>query len=153
MRTAPSTPPSSTLSGGCRRSGVITLAVALAFTVGCVGSVAASDAAGSGASADQDGVAGPATAGEAAGEKVWRMPLIPAFDKAIDSKFADMKNTGGRHGGAATAAAFLKRYVNDVPWAHLDIAGTAWKSGKEKGATGRPVSLLTQFLITRSGQA
>lgn len=67
-------------------------------------------------------------AGEAAGEKVWRMPLIPAFDKAIDSKFADMKNTGGRHGGAATAAAFLKRYVNDVPWAHLDIAGVGMSS-------------------------
>ncbi|MGX5775632.1 leucyl aminopeptidase [Methylorubrum zatmanii] len=67
-------------------------------------------------------------AGEAAGEKVWRMPLIPAFDKAIDSKFADMKNTGGRHGGAATAAAFLKRFVNDVPWAHLDIAGVGMSS-------------------------
>ena len=67
-------------------------------------------------------------AGEATAEKVWRMPLIPAYDKAIDSKFADMKNTGGRHGGAATAAAFLKRYVNDTPWAHLDIAGVAMSS-------------------------
>ncbi|MGV7030387.1 leucyl aminopeptidase [Methylobacterium symbioticum] len=67
-------------------------------------------------------------AGEATGERVWRMPLIPAYDKAIDSKFADMKNTGGRHGGAATAAAFLKRYVNDTPWAHLDIAGVAMSS-------------------------
>ncbi|KAB1074561.1 leucyl aminopeptidase [Methylobacterium soli] len=67
-------------------------------------------------------------AGEATGEKVWRMPLIPAYDKAIDSKFADMKNTGGRHGGAATAATFIKRYVNDVPWAHLDIAGVGMSS-------------------------
>jgi leucyl aminopeptidase len=67
-------------------------------------------------------------AGEATGEKVWRMPLIPAYDKAIDSKFADMKNTGGRHGGAATAASFIKRYVEDVPWAHLDIAGVAMSS-------------------------
>jgi leucyl aminopeptidase len=67
-------------------------------------------------------------AGEATGEAVWRMPLIPAYDKAIDSKFADMKNSGGRHGGAATAASFLKRYVNDVPWAHLDIAGVAMSS-------------------------
>ncbi|HEX8166964.1 MAG TPA: leucyl aminopeptidase, partial [Beijerinckiaceae bacterium] len=58
------------------------------------------------------------------GEKVWRMPLGPAYDKLIDSKFADMKNTGGRHGGAVTAAQFLQRFVNDVPWAHLDIAGT-----------------------------
>jgi leucyl aminopeptidase len=67
-------------------------------------------------------------AGEATGEKVWRMPLIPAYDKAIDSKFADMKNTGGRHGGAATAATFIKRFVNDVPWAHLDIAGVGMSS-------------------------
>ncbi|MDR7037856.1 MULTISPECIES: leucyl aminopeptidase [Methylobacterium] len=67
-------------------------------------------------------------AGEATGEKVWRMPLAPSFDKAIDSKFADMKNTGGRHGGAATAASFIKRYVNDVPWAHLDIAGVGMSS-------------------------
>ncbi|GJD47647.1 Cytosol aminopeptidase [Methylobacterium crusticola] len=62
-------------------------------------------------------------AGEATGEKVWRMPLTPGFDKLIESKFADMKNTGGRHGGSATAAQFLKRFVNDVPWIHLDIAG------------------------------
>ncbi len=67
-------------------------------------------------------------AGEATGEAVWRMPLIPAYDKAIDSKFADMKNTGGRHGGAATAASFIKRYVEDTPWAHLDIAGVAMSS-------------------------
>ncbi|WP_375464017.1 leucyl aminopeptidase [uncultured Methylobacterium sp.] len=66
--------------------------------------------------------------GELVGERVWRMPLIPAYDKAIDSKFADMKNTGGRHGGAATAAAFIKRHVNDVPWAHLDIAGVGMSS-------------------------
>jgi leucyl aminopeptidase len=63
-------------------------------------------------------------AGRTSGETVWRMPLGPAYDKLIDSKFADMKNTGGRHGGSVTAAQFLKRYVGDVPWAHLDIAGT-----------------------------
>jgi leucyl aminopeptidase len=63
-------------------------------------------------------------AGKATGEKVWRMPLAPEYDKMIDSKFADMKNTGGRHGGSITAAQFLQRFVNDVPWAHLDIAGT-----------------------------
>ncbi|MDO9427498.1 MAG: leucyl aminopeptidase [Methylobacterium sp.] len=71
-------------------------------------------------------------AGEATGEAVWRMPLIPAYDKAIDSKFADMKNTGGRHGGAATAASFIKRYTNDVPWAHLDIAGVAMSSSSSE---------------------
>ncbi|MBV9077986.1 MAG: leucyl aminopeptidase, partial [Methylobacteriaceae bacterium] len=63
-------------------------------------------------------------AGRETGELVWRMPLGPAYDKLIDSKFADMKNTGGRNGGSITAAQFLKRYVGEVPWAHLDIAGT-----------------------------
>ena len=66
--------------------------------------------------------------GEIEGEKVWRMPMGPAFDKMIDSRFADMKNVGGRDGGSITAAQFLKRFVNDVPWAHLDIAGTAMAS-------------------------
>jgi leucyl aminopeptidase len=64
-------------------------------------------------------------AGNETGERVWRMPLGPEFDKMIDSKFADMKNTGGRYGGSTTAAQFLQRYVDKVPWAHLDIAGTA----------------------------
>jgi leucyl aminopeptidase len=62
--------------------------------------------------------------GEETGERVWRMPLGPEFDKMIDSKFADMKNTGGRYGGSITAAQFLQRYVDKTPWAHLDIAGT-----------------------------
>jgi len=64
-------------------------------------------------------------AGEATAEKVWRMPLSPEYDKMIDSKFADMKNTGGRYGGAITAAQLLQRFVDKTPWAHLDIAGTA----------------------------
>ena len=67
-------------------------------------------------------------AGQATGEAVWRMPLGAAYDKQIDSKFADMKNTGGRNGGSITAAQFLKRFVGDTPWAHLDIAGTAMSS-------------------------
>jgi leucyl aminopeptidase len=67
-------------------------------------------------------------AGQETGERVWRMPLDPAFDKMIDSKFADMKNSAGRQGGASTAAALLHRFVNEVPWAHLDIAGTAMGS-------------------------
>ncbi|MGO9697967.1 MAG: leucyl aminopeptidase, partial [Xanthobacteraceae bacterium] len=64
-------------------------------------------------------------AGEATGERVWRMPLGSEYDKMIDSKFADMKNTGGRYGGSITAAQFLQRFVNKTPWVHLDIAGTA----------------------------
>ena len=67
-------------------------------------------------------------AGRETGERVWRLPLGPEYDKMIDSKFADMKNTGGRHGGSITAAQFLQRFVNDTPWAHLDIAGTAMGS-------------------------
>ena len=67
-------------------------------------------------------------AGKATGETVWRMPMGPAYDKLIDSKFADMKNSGGRHAGSITAAHFLKRFVGEVPWAHLDIAGTAMAS-------------------------
>jgi leucyl aminopeptidase len=69
------------------------------------------------------------TAGLATGERVWRMPLGPEYDKMIDSKFADMKNTGGRFGGSITAAQFLQRFVGKTPWAHLDVAGTAIKPG------------------------
>ena len=66
-----------------------------------------------------------AKAGEATGERVWRMPLAPEYDKIIDSKFADVKNSGGRNAGSITAAQFLQRFVGKTPWAHLDIAGTA----------------------------
>jgi len=77
---------------------------------------------------DDDLAKALAEAGEASGEKVWRMPLAKAFDKMIDSKTADMKNIGGRYAGSSTAAQFLQRFVDDTPWAHLDIAGTAMKS-------------------------
>ena len=71
-------------------------------------------------------------AGTETGEKVWRLPLGPAYDKLIESKFADIKNTGGRHAGSITAAQFLQRFVNDVPWAHLDIAGTGMGSPSDE---------------------
>jgi leucyl aminopeptidase len=91
-----------------------------------------------------------ASAGEATGEKVWRMPLGPAYDKLIDSKFADMKNTGGRHGGSITAAQFLQRFVNETPWAHLDIAGTAMGSPQNEinksWASGWGVRLLDRLV-------
>jgi len=77
----------------------------------------------------------------------WRMPLDEEYDDALKSNFADMANVGGRPGGAITAAMFLRRYTTKFPWAHLDIAGTAWKSGTHKGATGRPVGLLTHFVL------
>jgi leucyl aminopeptidase len=75
-------------------------------------------------------------AGEATGEKVWRMPLGPEYDKLIDSKFADMKNTGGRNAGSITAAQFLQRFVGKTPWVHLDIAGTGFSSPQSEVSRG-----------------
>ena len=89
-------------------------------------------------------------AGEAAHDRAWHMPLWEEFQTQLDSNFADMANIGGRAGGSITAACFLSRFAKKYDWAHLDIAGTAWKSGKEKGGTGRPVPLLTTFLINRA---
>jgi leucyl aminopeptidase len=80
----------------------------------------------------------------------WRMPLDEEYDEGLKSNFADMANIGGRAGGAITAAMFLRRFTSKYPWAHLDIAGTAWKSGAAKGATGRPVPLLTHFVLARA---
>jgi len=91
-------------------------------------------------------------AGEAAGDRAWRMPLWDDYQPQLDSNFADMANIGGREAGTITAACFLSRFTKKYHWAHLDIAGVAWKGGKEKGATGRPVSLLTQFLLDRTGK-
>ncbi len=90
-------------------------------------------------------------ASEQSGDKAWRLPLWDEYQEQIESPFADMANTGGRPAGAITAGAFLSRFTKKYNWAHLDVAGTAWKSGKEKGSTGRPVPLLTQFLLNRSG--
>ena len=90
-------------------------------------------------------------AGQAALDPCWRMPLDEEYDEGLKSNFADMANVGPRAGGAITAAMFLKRYTAKYPWAHLDIAGSAWKSGAAKGATGRPVPLLTQFVLARAG--
>jgi leucyl aminopeptidase len=89
-------------------------------------------------------------AGEQAHDRAWQLPLFEDYQAQLDSNFADMQNIGGRAGGTITAACFLSRFTKEYNWAHLDIAGTAWKSGKEKGATGRPVPLLTQFLINRA---
>jgi len=86
-------------------------------------------------------------ASQTALDPCWRMPLDEEYDEALKSNFADMANVGGRPGGAITAAMFLRRYTGKYPWAHLDIAGTAWKSGTHKGATGRPVGLLTHFVL------
>jgi leucyl aminopeptidase len=92
-------------------------------------------------------------ASQTSGDTCWRMPLDEEYDEALKSNFADMGNVGGRAGGAITAALFLKRFTAKYPWAHLDIAGTAWKSGAAKGATGRPVGLLTHMLLRRAAAA
>ena len=89
-------------------------------------------------------------AGEACGDRAWQLPLWDEYQKQLDSNFADMANIGGRGAGTITAACFLSRFAKAFKWAHLDIAGTAWKSGNEKGATGRPVPLLTEFLLRRA---
>ncbi|MDO9065430.1 MAG: leucyl aminopeptidase, partial [Sulfuricella sp.] len=88
-------------------------------------------------------------AGHASWDRVWRMPLWDDYQEQLKSNFADMANIGGRAGGSITAACFLSRFTKKYDWAHLDIAGTAWKSGKEKGSTGRPVALLVHFLINK----
>ena len=88
-------------------------------------------------------------AGEAAQDRAWHMPMWDDYQPQLDTNFADMANIGGRAGGSITAACFLSRFAKKYDWAHLDVAGTAWKSGKEKGGTGRPVPLLTQFLMSR----
>jgi leucyl aminopeptidase len=89
-------------------------------------------------------------AGEAAHDRAWHMPLWEDYQQQLDSNFADMANIGGRAAGSITAACFLSRFAKKYDWAHLDIAGTAWKSGKDKGGTGRPVPLLSTFLIKRA---
>jgi leucyl aminopeptidase len=87
------------------------------------------------------------TAGQTANDRAWPMPLWDDYQKQLDSNFADMANIGGREAGSVTAACFLSRFTKKFPWAHLDIAGTAWLSGGAKGATGRPVPLLVQYLL------
>lgn len=92
-------------------------------------------------------------AGEAASDPAWRLPINDDYQQQLKSNFADMANIGGRPAGTITAACFLARFTEDYRWAHLDIAGTAWKSGAAKGATGRPVPLLSEFLLARAGKA
>lgn len=89
-------------------------------------------------------------AGRDIGDSCWRMPLDEEYQEQLKSPFADMANIGGRPAGSVTAACFLSRFAKGYDWAHLDIAGTAWKSGTGKGATGRPVPLLANFLLARA---
>ena len=90
------------------------------------------------------------SAGAESWDRVWQLPLWDDYQEALKSNFADFANIGGRPAGSVTAACFLSKFTRKYDWAHLDIAGTAWKSGREKGATGRPVPLLTTFLMKRA---
>jgi leucyl aminopeptidase len=106
----------------------------------------------SGLYANDDALAGELLdASREAGDPAWRMPLDEEYKEQLKSNFADLANIGGRPAGSVTAACFLSRFTESYKWAHLDIAGTAWKSGAAKGASGRPVPLLAQFLIDRAG--
>jgi leucyl aminopeptidase len=91
-------------------------------------------------------------AGDEAWDRVWPMPLWEDYQEQLRSNFADFANIGGRPGGAITAACFLARFTRKLRWAHLDIAGTAWKGGREKGSTGRPVPLLVRFALRHAGR-
>ena len=82
-------------------------------------------------------------------DKVWELPIWDEYHEQLQSNFADLANIGGRDAGSITAACFLSKFAKKFHWAHLDIAGVAWESGKNKGATGRPVPLLCQYLINR----
>jgi leucyl aminopeptidase len=107
----------------------------------------------SGLLANNDGLARELLdAGHASWDRAWQMPLFDDYQELLKSNFADMGNIGGRTAGTITAACFLSRFTKKYDWAHLDIAGTAWKSGKDKGSTGRPVPLLTHFLLARASE-
>jgi leucyl aminopeptidase len=90
-------------------------------------------------------------AGESSGDRAWELPLWEEYQEQLKSNFADMANIGGREAGTITAACFLARFTKKLRWAHLDIAGVAWRGGHHKGATGRPVPLLVQYLLDRAG--
>jgi leucyl aminopeptidase len=108
----------------------------------------------SGLLANNDGLAEELLdAGQTAGDRAWQLPLWDDYQEQLHSNFADMANIGGRAAGSITAACFLARFTKKYAWAHLDIAGTAWRSGKDKGSTGRPVPLLVHFLLSRAKQA
>ncbi len=126
-------------------SAVVDIATLTGACVVALGSVA------SGMYANKDALAEEIIqAGDTAHDRVWRLPLWDDYQEQLRSNFADMANIGGRPAGSVTAACFLARFAKKFDWAHLDVAGTAYKSGREKGSTGRPVGLLCHFLMARA---
>lgn len=119
------------------------------LTGACI--VALGDAASAVMGNNNDVIQGLLEAGKQAGDKAWELPLWDEYQEQIDSPFADIQNIGGKGAGSITAACFLSRFTKEYPWAHLDIAGTAWVSGgKNRGATGRPVPLLLNYLLSKA---
>jgi leucyl aminopeptidase len=107
----------------------------------------------SGVMSNDDGLAEELVdCGLRADDRAWQLPLTEEYGEQLKSNFADLANVAGRDGGAITAAAFLGRFTRGLKWAHLDIAGTAYLGGANKGSTGRPVGLLADFLIRRAGR-
>lgn len=92
-------------------------------------------------------------AGDRAGDRAWQLPIWEGYAQLLESPFADLQNIGGREAGSITAGCFLAEFAESAPWAHIDIAGTAWNSGKNKAATGRPVPLLVEYLMSQSQTA
>jgi leucyl aminopeptidase len=92
-------------------------------------------------------------AGDASQDRCWRMPMDEEYAEGLKTHFADVANIAGRAGGAITAAKFLQKFAGAFKWAHLDVAGVAWKSGAAKGATGRPVGLLLSYLLSQSSES
>ncbi|WP_461519009.1 leucyl aminopeptidase [Porticoccus sp.] len=136
-----------TYAGRFKPAAVVDIATLTGACVTALGSHA------SGLLSNDDELAGQLeAAGTTSGDRVWRLPLWAEYDKQLKSNFADMANIGGREAGTITAACFLSRFTKNYRWAHLDIAGTAWNSGANKGATGRPVPLLMQFLMEQVGK-
>ena len=103
-------------------------------------------------SSSRELAAGLLAASASSGDYCWELPVWPEYEESLKSNFADVANVGGRPAGSITAAAFLARFVRGRRWAHLDVAGTAWEGGKKKGATGRPVPLLVQYLLDRAAR-
>ncbi|MFT5894006.1 MAG: leucyl aminopeptidase [bacterium] len=118
------------------------------LTGACV--VALGDVASAVMGNHQDTIDALLSASKKSGDHCWQLPLLPAYQKQLASNFADMANIGGSKAGAITAGCFLSRFATTMNWAHLDVAGTAWNSGAAKGATGRPVPLLMQYIIDRA---
>src|SRR4030095_11422053 len=102
---------------------------------------------------DEDLIAALEDAGRRADDRPWRMPIGEEYAEQLKSNFADFANVAGREGGAITAACFLAKFTDGLKWAHLDVAGTAYQGGAQKGSTGRPVPLLVDYLLNKSRRA